>query len=108
VDKLLEEDEYQIERCEYCGKKENLVQSVHTGQWFCNDMVENAGSHIMIHLIKNMETEVRFHETNKIKFQVECILCGGKNIFNLGFLSAGNSIVILICKDPCSFELESN
>lgn len=63
-----------------------------------------SGSHIIHHLVKSKHKELCLHPKGPLGgTDVECYVCGSKNVFLLGFIrSKDESTVVLLCRDPCS------
>jgi regulator of nonsense transcripts 1 len=93
--------------CEYCGihDSESVVKCVSKGcnKWFCNNKGNSCkGSHIILHLVKAKHKEISLHSDNPLGVStLECYVCGGKNIFLLGFVTLQDAQVALVCRMPC-------
>lgn len=60
------------------------------------------GSHIIIHLVKSKSKEIALHPDNPLGVaNLECYVCGNKNIFLLGFVPLEESQVLIVCRMPC-------
>ena len=64
---------------------------------FCNGKGKMHNSHIVEHLVLSRHKVVAINETKKLK----CFSCDNTNIFELGFVQAEDTVVIL-CRLPCS------
>ena len=52
--------------------------------------------------MKSKHKEITLHPDNPIGLEkLECYVCGGKNIFLLGFVTLEESQVALVCRMPC-------
>lgn len=96
------------ESCQYCGihDTKSVVQCRAKGctKWFCNGKGTNEfGSHILCHMVKANHKELQVHPESELKESpLECYLCGSKNMFLLGFISAKTEwCIILLCREPC-------
>ena len=91
--------------CSFCGISDVkcLLQCVATKRWFCNGRGKTNQSHIVSHLVKSKNKEVRLHENSKMgDVTLECYQCGQRNVFLLGFIpSLHDSVVVLLCREPC-------
>mmetsp|Transcript_7599 Transcript_7599/g.6885 ORF Transcript_7599/g.6885 Transcript_7599/m.6885 type:complete len:195 (-) Transcript_7599:1612-2196(-) len=93
--------------CEYCGihDPKSVVKCIAKGcnKWFCNNKGNSCkGSHIILHLVKAKHKEITLHDDNPLGVQnLECYVCGGRNIFLLGFVTLEDSNVALVCRMPC-------
>lgn len=67
------------------------------------------GSHIVSHLIRAKHKEINLHKDGHLgETQLECYLCGARNVFNLGFIPAkADSTVMLLCRQPCVSQTET-
>jgi regulator of nonsense transcripts 1 len=97
-----------VESCAYCGihDPKTIVQckAKSCNKWFCNGKGTNEfGSHALCHMVKAHHKEVVVHPESELKESpLECYLCGSKNMFLLGFISAKTEYcVILVCREPC-------
>jgi len=54
-------------------------------------------------MVKANHKEVIVHPESELKDSpLECYLCGSKNMFLLGFISAKTEFcIILLCREPC-------
>lgn len=102
-----EEAEFEMPEyaCNYCGISDVkcLLQCVATKKWFCNGRGKSNQSHIVSHLVKSKNKEVRLHEDSKMgDVTLECYQCGQRNVFLLGSIpSINDSVVVLLCREPC-------
>ena len=94
--------------CSYCGchEAESVVKCAvpNCGKWFCNGRGNTSAAHILHHMIRSKHKEISLHPEGLLGAEtvLECFVCGGKNIFVLGFVSSRtDSVVILLCRDPC-------
>lgn len=57
-----------------------------------------------MHLVRSRHKEVTLHAESPLgETTPECYNCGGKNVFLLGFIPAkGESVVVLLCRQPCA------
>lgn len=92
--------------CKYCGIHDPgcVVMCNICKKWFCNGRGNTSGSHIINHLVRAKHKEVTLHKDGPLGETVlECYSCGVKNVFVLGFIPAkADSVVILLCRQPCS------
>ena len=89
--------------CRYCEcSSPASVVRCSCGLWFCNGQSGGA-SHIVSHLVKSRHKEVSLHSDSPLgDATLECYLCGGKNVFLLGFVpSKQDAVVVLLCREPC-------
>ena len=94
--------------CVYCGihdpKTMVKCKSKNCNKWFCNGKGSNDyGSHILWHMVKANHKEIQVHPESPLKDSpLECYLCGSKNMFLLGYISAKTeACIILLCREPC-------
>jgi regulator of nonsense transcripts 1 len=91
--------------CKYCGIHDPkcVVQCITTGKWFCNGRGKTSSSHIVQHLLRSRNKEVRLHaESDMGNVTLECYQCQQRNVFLLGYVpSKVDSVVVLLCRDPC-------
>ncbi|KNH07326.1 mRNA decay factorlike protein [Perkinsela sp. CCAP 1560/4] len=94
--------------CAYCGTHD--AQSVvrcgvpNCGKWFCNGRGNTSAAHILHHMIRSKHKEISLHPNGLLGAEtvLECFVCGGRNVFVLGFVSSKtDAVVILLCRDPC-------
>jgi hypothetical protein len=86
-------------KCGYCDclDKDALVKCCKCDKIFCNGKGKMHNSHIVEHLVLSRHKVVAINETKKLK----CFSCDTTNIFELGFVQAEDTVVIL-CRLPCS------
>lgn len=92
--------------CKYCGLHDvNCVAKCNGCQkWFCNQIGQSSGSHMVQHLVKARHKEITCHPDGPIGDAViECYNCGCRNIFLLGYIPAkADTLVVLLCRTPCA------
>jgi regulator of nonsense transcripts 1 len=92
-------------------------KSKNCNKWFCNGKghpqgassdkagtkYQQYGSHIVWHMVKSNHKEVVVHPESPLKESpLECYVCGSKNMFILGYISAKTeACIILLCREPC-------
>jgi regulator of nonsense transcripts 1 len=59
-------------------------------------------------MVKANHKEVVVHPESELKESpLECYLCGSKNLFLLGFISAKTEwCIILLCREPCLSQIQ--
>lgn len=86
----------------YCGihSPASVVQCLICNKWFCNSRGNTSASHIVNHLVRAKHKEVILHKESPLGETVpECYICGGKNVFMLGFIPAkSDTVVVLLCR----------
>lgn len=93
--------------CAYCGIHEiDAVVQCDTKdckKWFCNGKgINDFGSHAVLHMIKAKHKSFGLHKEAAIQTSLECYMCGSKNSFILGFVTAKmDTVIILLCREPC-------
>ncbi|CAO1622559.1 unnamed protein product [Parajaminaea phylloscopi] len=100
------EEELPEHACAYCGIHNTgcVVKCLGCNKWFCNSRSLLSSSHIVLHLVRSRHKEVTLHSESPLgETTPECYNCGGKNVFLLGFIPAkGESVVVLLCRQPCA------
>lgn len=88
--------------CAYCGiyNPKCVVYCTTSKKWFCNGRGQTSGSHIIQHLVRSQNKEVQLHKNSDVDCDfLECYLCGTRNIFVLGFVSAkASNCIVLLCR----------
>lgn len=102
------------EACAYCGIHDPraIVQCIKCNKWFCNGKGHQNdlyGSHMVWHLVKSNHKEVALHHESPLKDSpLECYLCGSKNMFLLGYISAKTeACIVLLCREPCLSQISA-
>merc|ERR1711965_139361 len=76
--------------CSECGSRDNLVQCVQTGGWYCNNRPSHDVSCILMHLAVNECHSIRLPASSRWgAFEVCCQFTGVDDIFRLGLASMG-------------------
>ncbi|PAA59120.1 hypothetical protein BOX15_Mlig025056g3 [Macrostomum lignano] len=92
--------------CAYCGIHDPacVVLCNSTQKWFCNGRGNTSGSHIVNHLVRAKTKTVSLHKDSPLgATELECYVCGSKNVFLLGYIPAkADSVVVLLCRQPCA------
>ncbi|CAB3407987.1 unnamed protein product [Caenorhabditis bovis] len=97
--------------CRYCGISDPTCVAKCTvcSKWFCNSKNGTSGSHIVNHMVKSQHKEAYLHEDSPCgDNQLECYICGSKNVFQLGFIPAKTDpAVMILCRSPCSYHVDT-
>ena len=92
--------------CRYCGVQdpECVVRCVDCKRWFCNGRGSSSAAHIIQHLVKARHREIATHPNGTVgDGPIECYNCGGRNLFNLGYVPAKTSkAIVILCREPCA------
>ena len=85
------------DRCKYCllSDPECLVKCRVCEGFFCNGRGGNnsPAAHIVHHLVYARHREVSLHRDGPLgDTDLECYLCGSKNVFSLGFIPAKSKV----------------
>ena len=95
--------------CTYClnSNPKTLSQCYECKQYFCNSVMPEFGSHLIIHLVRAKHKTIKLHKESALgDIILECFFCGRRNIFALGFApyraNKTNELIICCRKFNCS------
>ncbi len=92
-------------KCAYCQNTDHkcLGQCMECKQYFCNTVLSEIGSHLVVHLVRAKHRQVRLHKDSSLGHLVfECLFCRKRNVFTLGFAphwEDKRTDVIMCCRD---------
>ena len=94
-------------KCAYCNctAGDCLVQCPSTGLYFCNGKGATSQSHIIHYLRSAQLDRISLPEVNAFHaIPMRCYICESENIFRLGFVTAADGSIFIVCRSPCQFD----
>lgn len=95
--------------CAYCLNNEvkYIAQCFDCKQYFCNSVISDLGSHLVVHLVRSKHKQIQLHKESVLgDIILECFFCSKRNIFALGFApyraNQNNELIICCRKFNCA------
>lgn len=88
-------------KCAYCLNTDHrsLGHCLECKQYFCNSVLPEVGSHLVLHLVRAKHRQVQLHRDSALgDLILDCIFCRKRNVFTLGIAphweNKSNDIII--------------